>query len=130
MHGEQKKWCENIKLRFPDYFLWSKVLDVGSLDVNGTNRYLFDDAAYIGVDVVEGPGVDIVLPAQEIDEDGFDVVLSTNALEHDMFWFLTLVKMIRVLRRKGLMFFSCAYSQKVHGSIIRKPNYLLEHHLW
>ena len=56
-----------------------------------------------------------------VEQNGFDVVLSTNALEHDMFWFLTLIKMIRSLKHKGLMFFSCAYSQREHGTIIRKP---------
>ncbi len=121
MHREQKEWCESIKEQFPDYFDCARVLDIGSLDVNGTNRYLFKNSHYIGVDVVQGPGVDIVSPAHEVTGERYDVVLSTNALEHDMFWYLTLPQMMRLTDSGGLMFFSCAYSQRQHGTKIAKP---------
>jgi len=123
MHGAQKQWCESIKEQFPEYFSYAYVVDVGSLNVNGTNRYLFTDCSYVGIDVIPGDGVDFVQPFHEleVDLDPTDVILSTNALEHDMFWFLTLPKMIRTLRRGGLMFFSCAYSQRTHGTTYVKP---------
>ncbi|HEY1278275.1 MAG TPA: hypothetical protein VGF22_01290, partial [Acidimicrobiales bacterium] len=63
------------------------VLDVGSLDVNGTYRPFFTDPAwsYTGLDVVPGPGVDTVVadPYQwtEFSDDSFDVVVSGQALE-------------------------------------------------
>jgi hypothetical protein len=117
MHRSQKEWCECLKDRFPLYFACTKVLDVGSLDVNGTNRHLFHKPNYVGIDVVEGPGVDVVCKGHEfVAEKKFDVVLSTNALEHDMFWFLTLPQMIRLLKPRGLMFFSCSYSYRHHGT--------------
>ena len=121
MHGTQKKWCDSIKERFPNFFKSTRVLEVGSLNVNGTNRYLFEDADYVGVDIVKGPGVDVVCKAHQYRiKTQFDVALSTNALEHDMFWHLTLPQMIRALRHGGLMFFSCGYSQKPHGIMARK----------
>jgi len=45
------------------------------------------EAAYVGVDIVDGPGVDVVVPAFREwgppDVDGyFDVVVCTNVLEH------------------------------------------------
>ena len=39
----------------------ASVLEIGSYDVNGTVRKLFAAAGhYVGVDLVEGPGVDVV----------------------------------------------------------------------
>ena len=38
-----------------------KVLEIGSLDINGSVRPLFEDAEYyLGIDMQEGPGVDLV----------------------------------------------------------------------
>lgn len=124
MHETQRKWCESIKQQFPEYFRGTCVLDVGSLDVNGTNRHLFDDCLYVGIDVLPGPGVDVVSVCHRFvtSQNGFDVVLSTSALEHDMFWDKTLPKMVEFLRHGGLMFFSCGYAQREHGTKNRKPN--------
>jgi len=121
MHKEQREWCESLKEKFPDYFDTKRVLDIGSLDVNGTNRYLFKNSHYVGVDIVKGPGVDIVCPAHEVTGEKYGVVLSTNAFEHDMFWFLTLEQMMRMVESGGLMFFSCSYSQRQHGTAVAKP---------
>jgi hypothetical protein len=121
MHKAQKEWCESLRRKFPIYFYTKRVLDIGSLDVNGTNRYLFYNCHYDGVDIIAGKGVDIVCPAHKLTGERYDVVLSTNALEHDMFWFLTLPQMIRLLEPGGLMFFSCAYSRRQHGTRTSKP---------
>lgn len=67
---------------------FSKVVEIGSRDINGSVRSLFADAdEYIGVDVVEGPGVDvhgdvIDLVGDELPVGAFDCVVSTEALEH------------------------------------------------
>ena len=60
------------------------VLDIGSLDVNGSPRRLFGHAHYVGIDRQAGKGVDIVTDARDFDGDGcFDVVLSCEAMEHE-----------------------------------------------
>lgn len=49
--------------------LGKRVIEVGSYDVNGSLPYiaeLLGPAAYIGVDVVKGPGVDIVCSAENL----------------------------------------------------------------
>jgi SAM-dependent methyltransferase len=68
------------------------VLDVGSLDVNGTPRPVIAAAGldYTGCDLTAGPGVDVVaditLGFAEIDRAfagrRFDLVMSLNTLEH------------------------------------------------
>ena len=41
MHLEAKKFIEFIKKILPDFFENKIILDVGSGDINGNNKYLF-----------------------------------------------------------------------------------------
>ena len=85
------------------------VLDVGSCDVNGTYRTIFDSDAfdYRGLDIESGVGVDIVAENpykwDMIPSDSFDAVISGQTLEHVEFFWFTLAEMARVLRPGGLM---------------------------
>ena len=137
-HPVQQEWCESVKTQHPHYFSKKRVLDVGSLDINGNNRCLFSTCDYIGLDVVPGKNVDVIGIAHEyiskimkyytklpdnFDTDTlFDVVLSTNALEHDMYWQKTLKNMFAVLKPSGLMFFSVANSWPEHGTKRTTPS--------
>lgn len=55
---------------------------MGSYRVNGSYRHLFDEAkyCYFGLDMEEGPNVDIVLEYpydwSSIESDSFDIVIS------------------------------------------------------
>jgi hypothetical protein len=42
-HQAQQDFCNSVRQLFPDHFRGKTVLDVGSLDINGNNRYLFTD---------------------------------------------------------------------------------------
>lgn len=77
-------------------------LEVGSLDVNGSVRRLFH-GDYVGVDMREGPGVDIIGLAADLSfaPAEFDVVVSTEMLEHDPAPWLSMAEMGRVLRPGG-----------------------------
>lgn len=61
-----------------------RVLELGSRNINGSVRYLFAAAEYVGVDPVEGADVDIVGDGAtiEVGHDSFDVVVCTEVLEH------------------------------------------------
>lgn len=61
-----------------------RVLEMGSRNVNGSVRPLFAGAAYVGLDLLPGPGVDVVADAATWPGDGklFDCVVSTEVLEH------------------------------------------------
>lgn len=79
-----------------------RTLEVGSLDVNGSVRPLFR-GTYVGVDMRAGPGVDVVATADALPfvDASFDVVVSTEMLEHDPAPWLSLPEMGRVLRAGG-----------------------------
>lgn len=86
-----------------------RIVDIGSMDVNGTYRTLFDDDnwQYTGLDLDAGKGVDIVLSNpyhwREIKTASADVVVSGQALEHvDYFW-LTLLEIERILKPGGML---------------------------
>jgi SAM-dependent methyltransferase len=65
-----------------------KVLDVGSRDVNGTYRPIFDKPKwkYTGIDMEAGPNVDIVVDADfqwhNVENESFDVVVCGQVFEH------------------------------------------------
>jgi SAM-dependent methyltransferase len=86
------------------------VLEVGALDVNGTVRPVVEalgPSSYIGVDLEEGPGVDEVLSAENLVErfgpGAFDVVITTELLEHVRDWRLVIRNLKLVTRPGGLV---------------------------
>lgn len=88
---------------------YKSILDVGSYDVNGSYRELFDVTKfhYTGLDMAAGPNVDIVPKKAyswtELSNDSYDVIISGQAFEHIEFFWVTMAEMARVLRPGGLM---------------------------
>jgi SAM-dependent methyltransferase len=115
MHQASKDFMGMVKKKYPEYFKDKFVLDVGSQDINGNNRYLFENCAYIGLDLGPGKNVDIVqhvsnfYPKMYQENPQFDTIISTNAFEHDAKYRASLAHIIlRLLKPKGLFAFSCA----------------------
>ncbi len=86
-----------------------RLLDVGSYDVNGTYRPVFQEGGpveYHGLDLQPGPGVDCVAENAYhwpfLQEATFDIVISGQAFEHIEWFWLTVQEMNRVLRPGGL----------------------------
>ena len=46
MHIEARDFTVFVKRIFGDYFMNKRVLDVGSGDINGNNRFLFENCEY------------------------------------------------------------------------------------
>jgi len=100
-------WARDLKRRYitePEY-----VLDVGSLNINGTFRGLFTDAKqYLGIDLQEGPDVDMVGNGNELGKiltnAYFDVVICMNTLEHDPYFWKTLAEINKVIKKDGWFF--------------------------
>jgi SAM-dependent methyltransferase len=65
-----------------EFGIGGDVLDLGGRDINGTPRHLFS-GAYVVVDAQPAPNVDVVADARTLQlDDRFDVVVSTELLEH------------------------------------------------
>ncbi|WP_449235885.1 class I SAM-dependent methyltransferase [Azospirillum doebereinerae] len=92
------------------YFNGKRVLEIGSLDINGSIRQFFSNCEYTGLDLGEGPGVDVICSGEDFSAKSrhFDVVVSCEAMEHNVRYRETFLNMLRVLKGNGLMIMSCA----------------------
>lgn len=86
------------------------VIEVGSLDINGTLRPIvevFKPALYTGVDLFDGPGVDIVCDAKELidifDQERFDLLISTEMVEHVLDWKKIISNFKNILKPAGVL---------------------------
>jgi SAM-dependent methyltransferase len=122
-HTEQIDFCTSVKALYPEHFKGVRVLDIGSLDINGNNRYLFEDCEYTGIDIGEGKNVDQVVSGHKFKSDTqFDVIISTECFEHDKHYAETLRNAYNLLKVGGLLLFSCAApGRPEHGTTRTSP---------
>ena len=127
MHKEVKQFCKSVKKRFPKPFR-GEILDVGSLDINGNNRYLRGFFGhYTGLDIVKGNNVDVVMPVVKFNievmgDNKYDAVVSTEMLEHDRMWEDSLRAMYHLVRKGGLLLITCAApGRPEHGTTRTTP---------
>jgi lipopolysaccharide biosynthesis protein/SAM-dependent methyltransferase len=94
------------------------IVDVGSLDVNGSLRqYCPAKAIYIGVDFAEGRGVDVIIEDPyklPFDSETVDVVVCSSVFEHSDFFWLLFLECIRILKPSGLMYLNAPSNGMVH----------------
>jgi SAM-dependent methyltransferase len=123
-HPEQKQFCERVKAQHPTFFKNKNVLDVGSLDINGNNRFLFENSSFTGIDVGAGPNVDIVTVAHEFNaaDESYDVIVSTECFEHDMHYDKSINNIIRMLVNGGMFLFTCASTGRPEHGTRRSDN--------
>ncbi len=116
-HPNQMSFVKTVKGCFPDSFANKKVLEVGSLNINGSVREFFTNCDYLGVDIGEGKDVDLVCKGHELPFPNlsFDVVISCECLEHDVYWDKTFQKMCEL--SKDLVIMTCATTGRPeHGT--------------
>jgi len=86
------------------------VCDIGSCDINGTFKPLFNGHRYIGLDIEEGPNVDIVskeLYHYPFEDETFDIVVSGSTLEHVKDMFSWIKELARITKKQGLVCITC-----------------------
>jgi SAM-dependent methyltransferase len=118
-HENQQEFFKKVKYMFPEHFEEVAVCDIGSLDINGNNRFLFTDYTYVGVDIGYGKNVDVVSKGHEYKPGKqFDVVISSECFEHDMYYKETIQNICEnLLTPGGIFIFSCATTGRhEHGT--------------
>lgn len=87
-----------------------RVLEVGSFDVNGSVRpYVLslEPSEYVGVDQQNGPGVDKVADCEDlrrfIGDQTWDIVISTEMLEHVRDWRKCMIELAAVTKPGGYL---------------------------
>ena len=123
-HNEQLEFFSKCFEAFPEIFKnsKSKVIDLGSLDING-GPHLLMKVDYLGSDIGPGPNVDLVCPSQELsfESGSFDAAISSECFEHNSFWRESLMQMARLTKPGGLVIWSAAgIGRAVHGTATAK----------
>lgn len=124
-HQIQKLYIGQVRNKFPHFFHQKRVLEIGSLNINGTVRDFFtENQEYIGCDLGPGDGVDIISLGHELpyENNSFDVAISCECFEHDIHWVKTFQKMIDLVVPDGLILMTCATTGRAeHGTKENHP---------
>ena len=95
-----------------------KVLDIGSLSVNGSLKdHIPSNASYIGCDLVDGPNVDVILEDPyklPFDESSIDVITCSSVFEHSDFFWVLYIEFLRVLKPSGLIYLNVPTNGEYH----------------
>lgn len=123
MHENVRNYVQKIKGMYPDRFRNVSVLEVWSQNINGSVRAFFDDCEYTWLDLCEWKDVDIVLHVTNFWPDKeYDVVISTEAMEHDKLWAMSLYRMWQLVKKRGMLLVTCAnINRKEHGTTRTSP---------
>lgn len=101
-------WMTKIKPKVPESL--GHVLEIGSLNINGTAKDYFKAESWLGVDMIDGKDVDLVMNAhdllEELREKTYDTVVCMNTLEHDNKFWITLENINKLLKKGGLFIFA------------------------
>jgi SAM-dependent methyltransferase len=119
MHDQARKFTLFVKDILSFYFKNKKILDVGSGDINGNNRFLFENCTYEGNDVIEASNVTIVSKTKDLpfSNETFDTIISTECFEHDPEYRESFLKIYEMLKPNGLFCFTCASTgREEHGT--------------
>lgn len=125
-HLAQRQFVSLVSEKLGRFFDGCSVLEIGSLDISGSVRDFFRNCKYVGVDVAEGRGVDVVCQGQDYDgpDNSFDQVISCEVMEHNPHWAATFENMIRLCRPGGLIVMTCATTGRgEHGTTRTAPDY-------
>lgn len=103
-----------VEMFAPDDFYGKSVLEIGSKDVNGSVRPIVmkfgRPTSYTGVDIEPGRFVDMTVSAEDIlhtfGTEAFDVLISTETMEHVRNWRLVIDNIKHVLKPSGVLYLS------------------------
>lgn len=124
MHVQARDFTIFIKKILPWYFTDKTVLDVGAGDINGNNRFLFENCDYHANDVIDAQNVTIVSKTKDLPfcNEYFDTIISTECFEHDPEYASSFKKIYDMLKPNGLFCFTCASTGRFeHGTRRTSP---------
>ncbi len=129
MLPEENDMCTLGCLQFGEKYLskdevkGKRVIEVGSYNVNGSPRAHIETlrpSEYIGVDIEEGNGVDVVCRAEDVrklyGDESFDIVVSTEMIEHVRDWRMIISNLKNICRPNGIMLITTrSLGYRYHG---------------
>lgn len=122
----------NFVKEFKDFYINNKfdkdinILEVGSLDINGSIKDLFNFSSnYTGIDLEKGPNVDLVMNGSEIHKlnKKFDIVISCECFEHAKNWKIIFKRMCEVAKENSFVLISVASTGRIEHGTQRSGNW-------
>lgn len=97
----------------------ARIVDIGSLNVNGSLRDVIHDqfCEYVGVDFCEGKGVDVILEDPyhlPFPSNSIDICVSSSCFEHSEFFWLLFLEVQRILKPSGLLYVNAPSNGAFH----------------
>ena len=120
MHPSALKYGE---LFFKTYFNSTNdekklIVDIGAQDINGSLRqFMPRGSEYMGVDFVDGRGVDIVLTDPyklPFDSGSVDAIVCSSVFEHSEFFWILFLECIRILKPNGIFYLNAPSNGQMH----------------
>lgn len=104
------------------------VLDIGSLDVNGSLKPIFQSAKYLGLDQSIGPNVDLVSSSHEIplDDNSIDIIVCSSCFEHDNMFWVTFLEMCRLVKTNGYIYINAPSNGPYHAHPVDNWRFYLD----
>ncbi|PNH88033.1 hypothetical protein C1M56_11680 [Vibrio diazotrophicus] len=119
MHKSAMNWGRRFFETYSKETEFVKILEIGSLDVNGSlkDAISINNYEYIGVDFSEGKNVDVVLENPYIiplDDNSFDIIVSSSCFEHSEFFWVSWLEILRILKPGGLIYINVPSNGYIH----------------
>lgn len=121
MHGTSYQEMSSALRRYLQFYADRdlKVVDIGSMDINGTYRELMPhNWKYTGVDIAPGKNVDVIMKDPEklpFPDNSVNIVISGQCLEHVECPWLLVKEMWRILDPGGHCFLTAPAKMHLHG---------------
>ena len=94
------------------------IVEIGSQDVNGSLRDVAPvGVKYIGLDFVEGKGVDVVIEDPykiPLPDNSADLVVTSSCFEHSEFFWLTFLEIARIVKSDGYIYVNAPSNGMYH----------------
>jgi len=118
-----RNWIETVAQQYSPFNPDQKVLEIGSWIAPGQEAIVCRQTIaplvgeYVGLDMQEGNGVDVVADAKEIPfSDGhFDLIISTDCYEHVDWPREVTHEAYRVLKQGGVFYLTTVFDFQIHG---------------
>ena len=123
-HLEQLNFIKLISEHLTHDYSNVKILEIGSYDIDGSVRNFFLKSDYLGADLTDGPGVDIISDGSLINhkDNSYEITISCECFEHNPYWFETFMNMHRMTKPGGFLIFTCATRGRLeHGTCRTNP---------
>ena len=123
MHHAPMHFIYETKILHPKFFENKRWLEIGSGNCYPRAKSHSKNCEWVGVDIEDGENVDVVSLGHLYKDDKlFDVVCAFEVFEHDPYYDLTIINMLKHLKPGGLFIMSCAgLARPEHGTSRSHP---------